>query len=70
MMPSLEERVVELELRWMAQEDFLRELSAVVAEQRRELEALEKRVDRLERALREVGAAVVPAPDDSPPPHY
>ncbi|MCC6215310.1 MAG: SlyX family protein [Polyangiaceae bacterium] len=69
-MADLDERVTELELRWMAQEDFLRELSHVVADHARALEGLTRRVERLERALREVGAAVVQAPDDSPPPHY
>ncbi|MBL8612373.1 MAG: SlyX family protein [Myxococcales bacterium] len=60
-------RLVDLELKYMTLERFAQELSAVVAEQQRTIDALTQETKRLrERALDE-GSEVGPA---DPPPHY
>lgn len=64
---ALEARVVDLELRYMKLERYAHELSSVVAEQQRLLDALTAETKRLrERALDE-GHDVAPA---EKPPHY
>lgn len=63
------ERITELELELMAQRDLLDALNAELTAANGTIEVLEKRVDRLERQLEAVLAAVdVPANDK--PPHY
>jgi uncharacterized coiled-coil protein SlyX len=59
-------RLVDLELRFMKLERFAQELSDVVAEQRRQIEALTLETKRLrERVLQEEPAAA-----NDRPPHY
>ena len=59
-------RLVDLELRFMTLERFAQELSDVVAEQQRQLEALTLETKRLrERVLQEE-----PAASNDRPPHY
>jgi uncharacterized coiled-coil protein SlyX len=59
-------RLVDLELRFMKLERFAQELSDVVAEQQRQIEALTLETRRLrERVLQEE-----PAASNDRPPHY
>jgi SlyX protein len=68
----LEPRIVELERRLALHERMAEELSAVVAEQARTIDALTLRVRKLLERLQTVEAvAWERSPqDDKPPPHY
>ena len=65
-MSALEGQVVDLELRFMKLERFVEELSDVVADQRRSIDALTAEVARL-RGLVDQGDEAAPG---EPPPHY
>jgi SlyX protein len=65
----LEERVTELELRFMEQERLLRELSDVMFAQQRELDGLRKQVVNLEKKL-QAEPGLVDATEKERPPHY
>ena len=65
----MEERIVELELRFTEQESLLQELSSVIFAQQRELEALRAHVAVLEKKL-QAEPGLVDASDKEPPPHY
>ncbi len=64
----MEERIVELEIRYTHQQRMLEELSEVVVAQGRTIERLTEEVT----TLRARGAAGVAeeAPEEGPPPHY
>jgi uncharacterized coiled-coil protein SlyX len=66
-MTELEARVVDLELRFMKLERFSQELSDVVAEQRRQIDALTLEAKRLRERLPEGNAE---PPEGEAPPHY
>jgi SlyX protein len=65
-MESMDKRLVDLELRFMKLERFAQELSDVVAEQQRLLDALTQETKR----LRERAAQGEPAVGNDRPPHY
>jgi uncharacterized coiled-coil protein SlyX len=65
-MDTLEQRLVDLELRFMKLERYAQELSDVVAEQQRRIEALAIETKR----LRERAAQDEPAVSNDRPPHY
>jgi uncharacterized coiled-coil protein SlyX len=65
-MDALEPRLVDLELRFMKLERYAQELSDVVAEQQRRIDALVTETKR----LRERGAQEEPAAANDRPPHY
>jgi SlyX protein len=65
-MDSLEPRFVDLELRFMKLERYAQELSDVVAEQQRQLDALTMET----KHLRERAAQGEPAAGNDRPPHY
>jgi len=65
----MEERVAELELRFLEQERLLQELSGVVFAQQRELDALRAEVSRLGKKL-QAEPGLVDAAEKDPPPHY
>ncbi len=64
----MEERIVELELRSMAQQQTIEELSDVLYRQQKELDALKALVESLARKIEEPG--VVDAKQVERPPHY
>ena len=65
-MEPLESRLVDLELRFMKLERYAQELSDVVAEQQRRIEALLSETKR----LRERATQDEPAIGNEKPPHY
>ena len=65
-MDTLEQRLVDLELRFMKLERYAQELSDVVAEQQRRIEALTIETKR----LRDRAAQEEPAAGNDRPPHY
>jgi uncharacterized coiled-coil protein SlyX len=66
-MAELESRVVDLELRFMKLERFAQELSDVVADQRRQIDALTLETKRLRDRLSEEDGE---GPSNERPPHY
>ena len=64
----MEERIVELELRSMAQQQTIEELSDVLYRQQKELDALKALVESLAKKIEEPG--VVDARQIERPPHY
>jgi uncharacterized coiled-coil protein SlyX len=65
-MDSLEERLVDLELRFMKLERYAQELSDVVADQQRQIESLTAETRRLREGSPDEGPAVA----NDRPPHY
>jgi uncharacterized coiled-coil protein SlyX len=65
-MDTLDPRLVDLELRFMKLERYVQDLSDVVAEQQRKIDALVLET----RRLRERGAQGEPAAGNDRPPHY
>ncbi len=65
-MDTLEARLVDLELRFMKLERYSQELSDVVADQQRRIDALTLETKR----LRERAAQGEPAAGNDRPPHY
>ncbi|HYO68497.1 MAG TPA: SlyX family protein [Archangium sp.] len=64
-----ESRIVELELRYMQQQELLQELSGVLYAQQREVDLLRAEVDQLKKKLQgEPG--LVDARQHEKPPHY
>jgi uncharacterized coiled-coil protein SlyX len=66
-MAELESRVVDLEIRFMKLERFAQELSDVVADQRRQIDALTLETKRLRDRLSEEEEQ---GTSNEPPPHY
>jgi SlyX protein len=62
-------RLVELEIRYTQQQELLQELSGVLYEQGRVIDALRMEVDRLKRKL-EAEPGLVDARQNERPPHY
>lgn len=64
---ELEQRVVELEIRYTHQEELLRALDDVVREQRTVIDRLVRAIEDLRAAQAEGGQT---PPHDEQPPHY
>lgn len=65
----MDERITQLELRFMAQQDLVDQLNKELIEHAKTIERLEARVKRLETTLEEVVGAVFVHPNEKPP-HY
>ncbi|HEX8439675.1 SlyX family protein [Archangium sp.] len=64
-----ESRIVELELRYMQQQELLQQLNEVMYAQQRELDALRADVESLKKKL-EGEPGLVDARQQEKPPHY
>lgn len=62
-----DDRLTELELRYMVQQDLMQKLSDVVLQQGRDIERLRREVDALRGRMNDGPA---PMPADEKPPHY
>lgn len=62
-----DDRLTELEIRYMVQQDLLQKLSDVLLQQGRDLERLRREVELLRGRLNDGPA---PMPADEKPPHY
>ena len=65
---NLETRLIELESRHMHQEHLLGELNQVVIGQRKQIERLERELQRLRAEM--AGGQASEDAGDQPPPHY
>ena len=66
---SIEARFIALETKLAYQDKLIAELNEVIVERTRELSVLSKRLQHLERYVREPNAEEA-APANEPPPHY
>ena len=67
----MEERITELELRYMQQEHTIQELNDIVCRQELSIEALKRDLATLKEQLLAISPSVSRAPDqEEPPPHY
>jgi uncharacterized coiled-coil protein SlyX len=68
---NLEERIIELEIRYTHQSDTIEQLSSVIRLQERAIEGLRAEIKEL-RARQEAATAEAQAvkPPHEPPPHY
>ncbi|MFN3579846.1 MAG: SlyX family protein [Pseudomonas sp.] len=70
-MSELEDRVADLEMRLVFQDDSLQSLGELVTAQQLEIEKLRRMLEVLARRQAEMAAAMPgEATDDEPPPHY
>jgi SlyX protein len=67
----MEERIVELETRFMHQQSTIQELNEVVIAQQKSIDELKEEVELLKRQMRvEAGSIIRDPSEESPPPHY
>lgn len=67
---ALLERLVALEIRAAHQDQTIDDLNEALASHWKHIEALERRLGKLQDELREVEAALEDKQPDAPPPHY
>jgi len=68
---AMEERIVELEMRFMHQQSIIQELNEVAIAHQRSIDELKAEVDRLKRQMgAEVGSLIRDPSEETPPPHY
>lgn len=67
----MEERIIELETRFMHQQSTIQELNEVVIAQQKSIDELKEEVELLKRQIRvEAGSLIRDPSEESPPPHY
>jgi uncharacterized coiled-coil protein SlyX len=67
----MEERITELELRFMHQEQAISDLNETVCRQELALERLEREVSRMRDQFMSMAPSINRTPDEEePPPHY
>jgi uncharacterized coiled-coil protein SlyX len=67
----MEERVTELELRFMHQEQTINELNETVCRQERSIARLERELGRMQEQFLTLSPSINRTPDEEePPPHY
>ena len=67
----MEERLIELETRLAFQEDAIHHLNQTVADQRRQIDALEQRIEQLKQRLQSLNPSPLEGDQpEPPPPHY
>lgn len=67
----MEERITELELRFMQQERVLQELNETVFRQEQLISRLERKLNQLSELLRSFDPAIIRSQiEEEPPPHY
>jgi uncharacterized coiled-coil protein SlyX len=67
----MEERITELEIRFMHQEQTINELNEIVCRQELALERLEREMSVMREQLKTAASSINRSPEDEePPPHY
>jgi SlyX protein len=67
----MEERIIELETRFMHQQSTIQELNEVVIAQQKSIDELKRELDRLKGQMGvEEGSLIRDPSEESPPPHY
>jgi uncharacterized coiled-coil protein SlyX len=67
----MEERITELEIRFMHQEQTINELNEIVCRQELALERLEREMSVMREQLKTAASSINRSPEEEePPPHY
>jgi uncharacterized coiled-coil protein SlyX len=67
----MEERITELEIRFMHQEQTINELNEIVCRQELALERLEREMSAMREQLKTAASSINRSPEEEePPPHY
>lgn len=67
----MEQRIVELEIRYAHQDALLADLNDIVYRQGRELDTLKRQLGELRAQLRALAPSNIATPaEETPPPHY
>lgn len=67
----MESKITDLEIRLTHQDAAMDELTRVVLVQEREMKRLNKEIEQLKAALKEISATLLaPESEETPPPHY
>ncbi len=69
-MSELEDRIADLEVRLVFQDDTIQSLSETLAMQQTEMEKLRRAVEVLARRQADLASSLPGDDDDQPPPHY
>ena len=71
MSEALENRVTELEIKLMHQDEHIETLSETIIAQNRQIDGLLLKIEILEKRVKAMGEAqVADQKDETPPPHY
>lgn len=71
MTDKTEQRITELEIRLMHQDEHIESLSNTIIRQHEEIDNLKLKLEILEKRLKTIGEAqVIDQKDETPPPHY
>ncbi len=69
-MSEIEERVADLEIRLVFQDDIIQSLNETVVAQQMEMEKLRRAVEVLARRQADLASSLPGSDDEQPPPHY
>lgn len=69
-MNEIEDRVADLEVRLVFQDDIIQSLNETVAAQQLEMEKLRRAVEVLARRQADLASSLPGSDEDQPPPHY
>jgi len=68
---ELEDKLVDMEIRFAHQQDHIEQLDRVIYQQQQTIDALAERLAQIEKRLKSVTEANILNPEEeSPPPHY
>ncbi len=68
---SIEDRIIELEIKFTYQDDAISQLNDVIVSQQKTIDALESRLAQMEFALERImGSGFGDPSKEPPPPHY
>ena len=70
-MSELEDKLIDMEIRFAHQQDHIEQLDRVIYQQQRSIDALDERLLQIEKRLKSVMESNILKPEEeSPPPHY
>jgi len=71
MSAELEDKLVDMEIRFAHQQDYIEQLDRVIYQQQQTIDALAERLAQIEKRLKSAAEANILKPEEeSPPPHY
>ena len=71
MSAELENKLIDMEIRFAHQQDHIEQLDQIIYRQQQTIDELNQRLMQLEKRLKSVTEANILRPEeDSPPPHY
>ena len=71
MSSELEDKLVDMEIRFAHQQDHIEQLDRIIYQQQQTIDALADRLGQIEKRLKSATEANILKPEeDSPPPHY